>query len=158
MDALRRRLDRRLESPLSYVLAALFACELREVTKRGERPWRALFLASLAFVNRMDTAIVYLPAIGWLLSRAPVARRRMLVDLLIGTTPAVAWLVFSTIYFGFPLPNTYYAKVVAGVPFGDRLLRGLAYFGNSLRCDPFAWVMFTCAGSSRCRCSSARWC
>jgi hypothetical protein len=46
------------------------------------------------------------------------------------------WLAFATVYYGFPLPNTYYAKVANGIP---RLLlykQGLAYVANSLRYDP----------------------
>ena len=30
--------------------------------------------------------------------------------------PVGAWLLFATVYYGFPLPNTYYAKVATGIP------------------------------------------
>ena len=50
--------------------------------------------------------------------------------------PAAAWLVFATIYYGFPLPNTYYAKVATGIPASLLHRQGLAYLFNSFAHDP----------------------
>ena len=47
------------------------------------------------------------------------------------------WLVFSYIYYGFPFPNTYYAKVATGIPRSLQLRQGLAYVANSINFDPF---------------------
>ena len=38
------------------------------------------------------------------------------------------WFGFATFYFGSPLPNTFFAKLNAGYPFDEVLLRGWIYF------------------------------
>jgi arabinofuranosyltransferase len=38
----------------------------------------------------------------------------MFISMLLGFSPAYLWLIFSIIYFGFPFPNTYYAKLEFG--------------------------------------------
>ena len=50
--------------------------------------------------------------------------------------PVVAWEVFSMIYYGFPFPNTAYAKLGSGVPAGDLIAQGGRYFVDSLSRDP----------------------
>ncbi len=50
--------------------------------------------------------------------------------------PVAAWLVFATLYYGFPLPNTYYAKVATGIPSGLLYRQGFAYLINSFGADP----------------------
>ena len=46
------------------------------------------------------------------------------------------WLVFATIYYGFPLPNTYYAKVANGIPRSLMIARGSRIVLNSVSHDP----------------------
>src|SRR5262249_39971163 len=38
-------------------------------------------------------------------------------------------------YYGFPLPNTAYAKLATGIPEAELLRQGLHYLGNELRWD-----------------------
>jgi arabinofuranosyltransferase len=130
-----------LENPLSYLLAAVFFTTVLGA-EEDARPLGArasfglLAVAALAFVNRHDTALLYVPAGALLFARAPApsgARRGLY--LLAAASPALLWLGFALLYFGFPLPNTYYAKVTTGVPLGDRLARGLGYLANSLAWD-----------------------
>ena len=95
-------------------------------------------LASLAFLNRSDSILlyagplVYLAWIAW-----PVYRLRLAMYFAIAFSPVVLWLVFSYIYYGFPFPNTYYAKVATGIPRSLQLRQGLAYVANSINFDPF---------------------
>jgi hypothetical protein len=58
----------------------------------------------------------------------------------------VLWLVFATFYYGFPLPNTYYAKVANGIPGWLLRQQGWAYFFNSLRYDPITISTIAVAG------------
>ena len=53
----------------------------------------------------------------------------------VGALPALAWTVFSLYYYGFPVPNTVYAKLGAGVPFGERIVQGGRYLLDSLGRD-----------------------
>ena len=62
--------------------------------------------------------------------------KRALYAVLIGLAPAVIWLAFATVYYGFPLPNTYYAKVANGIPKFLMYKQGFAYLLNSANHDP----------------------
>ncbi len=110
-----------LEYPLSYLLLALF------YTRYLDRPFGApvatrelrwfVVIASLAFLTRPDAVLLFAVPIAEMVVRSLRLRgRRALVPAAAGLAPAILWLVFATIYYGFPLPNTYYAKVANGIP------------------------------------------
>jgi arabinofuranosyltransferase len=130
-----------LESPLSYLLLAVF------YTRYLDRPVGApltdrdlrwfLFVASLAFLTRPDAVLLYAFPVGEMVLRSLRARGRLaLRPVLIGFSPAILWLAFATFYYGFPLPNTYYAKVANGIPRPLMLRQGAAYVFNSISHDP----------------------
>ena len=50
--------------------------------------------------------------------------------------PLIIWTLFSLVYYGFPFPNTAYAKLGGAIPFGDRFLQGVLYLIDSLLRDP----------------------
>lgn len=130
-----------LENPLSYFLLALFYVRYLDrpvgspPTARELR--RATLLASLGFLTRPDAVLLYAVPIGEMTWRAVRCRpRTAIAALLVGASPAAAWLVFATVYYGFPLPNTYYAKVANGIPSTLLYRQGLAYLLNSVSHDP----------------------
>ena len=141
-----------LENPLSHLLVALFYARLAA----GDRPLSELprrdvcwlfFLAALAFVNRMDTVLFYAPAVAWL-GVVHVRRRglRFAGALLLSLSPAMIWLLFSTVYYGFPFPNTAYAKAShIGVSLGDRVARGWGYVTTGVAWDLASFVVVALA-------------
>jgi arabinofuranosyltransferase len=58
----------------------------------------------------------------------------------LGFAPAITWTIFSFFYYGFPFPNTAYAKLI-GVSHLILLNQGLWYFWNSLIWDPITLIM-----------------
>jgi arabinofuranosyltransferase len=56
--------------------------------------------------------------------------------MVIGGLPLVAWELFSVVYYGFPFPNTAYAKLSTGIPSGEVASQGFAYLLNSATNDP----------------------
>jgi arabinofuranosyltransferase len=136
-----------LESPLSYLLLAAFFGPLllsdRRPEELGERGLVGLVLVgSLAAVNRLDTFLLYLPGLVFLVAahrRRP--RLRLLALLALGLLPLLAWEAFSLVYYGFPFPNTAYAKLYTGLPASTLLEQGLHYFANSLRWDPLTLAL-----------------
>ncbi len=130
-----------LENPLTHLFAALFFLRLF-AKERDARPEKSLgwfiAVASLAYVNRSDTILAYAPALLWLSWRARRdGKWRLARTWLLGTLPASAWTLFAVVYYGFPVPNTAFAKLAGGhyhAPFFHR--HSLAYFANSLRWDP----------------------
>ncbi|MBP7830394.1 MAG: hypothetical protein KA248_10795 [Kiritimatiellae bacterium] len=141
-----------LENPLSYLLLALFFREFfrESPADDGDDRWRIgrlVLLATLAYLNRHDTILLFLPALGLVLAQG--LRRhgaRALAPVLLGGLPAAAWHVFSVVYYGFFFPNTYYAKLAGAGVAGSVLRRqGWAYLVNSLNFD-FLTLFVTALG------------
>lgn len=137
-----------LENSLSYLTVALFFAALLSFNKAlpqiNRRDFTLLFFfAALAFVNRMDTLLLCLPALIYAGIAARTLRpRELLRHILLGTLPATLWVLFSVVYYGFPLPNTAYAKMISyGFPVTWRLSRGLEYLSNSVSWDPYSYLL-----------------
>jgi arabinofuranosyltransferase len=129
-----------LEYPLSYLLLALFYtrfCALREQPlSDASLRWYGV-LAGLAFTNRFDTILLFAAPLTWLAVWRMGLRDRGVWQLLLAfAAPVGAWLFFATFYYGFPLPNTFYAKVATGIPGSLMHRQGLAYLLNSFAHDP----------------------
>jgi len=125
-----------LENPASHLLVVAFVV----LYFKAEKPLsdKNLFflslLAGLAAFNRMDTLLFYLPALIIVLYNQ--FNRRNFLIMLAGLSPFILWEIFSVIYYGFPVPNTFYAKLNTGVPLNEELTQGLLYSLNSLGWDP----------------------
>ena len=125
-----------MENPATHLLAIGFAA----LYFRADKPlseknlfFLSLF-AGLAIFNRMDTLIFYLPTLIFLFLNQP--NRRTLLIIFAGFAPFILWEIFSIIYYGFPIPNTYYAKMNTGIPLNESAAQGVLYFINSLGWDP----------------------
>jgi arabinofuranosyltransferase len=133
-----------LENPLSHMLMAIF---LVIFLRGGGQPRWLLWLsltAALAAVNRLDTILFYAPAplYAWFVSKDRWQATR---DAVIGFLPLAAWELFSLIYYGFPFPNTYYAKEQTFVPLLQEVWAGLNYYLFTLFFDPITWVVIVAA-------------
>lgn len=96
-----------------------------------------VLLASLLALARPDLVLLLLPALAWALARSPArGGRRHGRALLAAAAPLLAWEAFAITYFGFPLPNTAYAKLGTGIAAGDLVRQGWWYLEASLRRDP----------------------
>jgi arabinofuranosyltransferase len=132
-----------LENPLTHLLLVLFFIAFVERSAKSPdfAPLQSLetlesdtlrlsFLAALIAINRLDAILFVLPALAYLLVPRNLSR------ILLGFLPLLLWELFSLFYYGFPFPNTYYAKLGSGVPQGELLSQGLVYFLDSLQRDP----------------------
>lgn len=125
-----------LENPLTHLLLLAFIFVLLGTQKgHRRRVFRLTLLFSLLAVNRMDSVLLVLPALVYVLFIEQRFGRRLLPAVLGGLAPLIAWEIFSLLYYGFPFPNTYYAKLHTGIPLAASLRQGWAYFANSLRWD-----------------------
>jgi arabinofuranosyltransferase len=130
-----------LENPLTYFLLTLF---LILFFRFEERPTnlQVFFLglvASLAMVNRLDTGLFYLPALFMVLLKQRSWRSFWI--LVASSFPFLLWEAFSLLYYGFPFPNTAYAKLSTGISQSDLFWQGWRYFENLYRWDPL--TLFT---------------
>lgn len=125
-----------LENPLTHALYLLFLVRFVRYDKTPRQLMQLCLIAAFCCVNRLDSSLLFAPAlfVAWL--QCSEHRGRALLYAALGFSPLLAWEAFSIVYYGVPFPNTYYAKLHAGVP-GARLLpQGFAYFVNSLGLDP----------------------
>lgn len=129
-----------LENPLTYFLLVTFLISYtkffeQQPEQHARREIFLLgFLASLAMVNRLDTGLFYLPALVYLLIKS--RNRGAFWVLATSLIPILLWETFSLIYYGFPFPNTAYAKLNTGIAQSDLLWQGWLYFENILIWDP----------------------
>ncbi len=130
-----------LENPLSHLLlVAFFLAFLRP---KGAWLLRLSSLAALAIVNRPDLVVLVAPALlfAWLRMRRAGASKSILIGLL----PAMAWFGFALVYYGFPLPNTVYAKLNSSIPQQELAQQGLAYLVDTVINDPLTAIILVVA-------------
>lgn len=123
-----------LENPLSHFLAVLFFWLFFKFSKDLNSFFWLSFVASLAILNRMDTAVIYAPAL--LFAFWQVRCKKALLYLLFSQLPFILWELFATFYYGFPFPNTAYAKLNTGLISADLIQQGLLYLLNAIQYDP----------------------
>ncbi len=122
-----------LENPLAHLLLVAFfiLCLRQPPLPRYALPLGAL--AGLIMLNRLDHGVLVMPA---LLATAVQLPRRAAVALLTAAgAPVAGWLLFSLIYYGFPFPNTFYAKQTTGIPRIEYLERGVGYLVDTAVVD-----------------------
>jgi len=130
-----------LENPLSHLILVVF---LWVYFRSGGVSLRKLFLlsllAALAALNRPDTLLLYLPAVGyaWWQVRD---RWQGALRVLLGFLPLILWELFSLFYYGSLSPNTAYAKLSTGISAGMLVKQGYFYFLNSVSLDPLTLTM-----------------
>jgi len=131
-----------LENPLTHFLIVTWFV----IYLSGHPSPKKLFLLSLVaaflLLNRMDAALIILPPMALavfdhrlVLNKHPF---KGIMAFAAGCLPIILWLLFSTFYYGFPLPNTYYAKLNTGIPQSDLVRSGMLYLLQSARLDPLA--------------------
>jgi len=140
-----------LENCLTYLIAAVFLSQFMPISKPEHigigTLFRLFFLAALAFMNRADNLLMFIPALLYALYLSRhLPKRHLALAILIATIPATGWTLFSLVYYGYPSPNTAYAKVICvGYPFDWKLTRGIGYWMNSLLWDSSSWLIFSVA-------------
>lgn len=128
-----------LESPLTFLLSALFVWQLYST----ERIWIPAGIAGLLWLNRLDLVVLLGPAVSYLLFHARGGDRVKVVAAAI--FPALAWMIFSVIYYGAPFPNTAYAKLGTGYDSGILILHGLAYAKDFVLTNPLLALIMVMA-------------
>ncbi len=127
-----------LENPLSNFLAVsfvLFSIRFQESPTFAKAS--AMFgFCSVFYLCRPDLFLLGLPtALVMTLSAKPRARR-WVASALLGALPLLLWTLFSLYYYGFPFPNTAYAKLGLGLERMDVIRQGVMYLMDSVGRDP----------------------
>lgn len=131
-----------LENPLThFLLVAFFLAYLVE----SPNLLLLSFISSLVMLNRMDAFVLVAPALvyAWWTSDR---RKSGVVKTLISLIPMILWELFSLFYFGFPFPNTAYAKLNTGISGILLAQQGIDYLLNSINWDPVIFFSIGLAG------------
>jgi arabinofuranosyltransferase len=128
-----------LENPLAHALCAGFCFE--RLRARGALTRTSFLLAALLFLTRFDYALLVAPSLIHAIVTTPRPRVRAVARAAMPLLVAVAWLAFATIYYGFPLPNTAYAKLNTAIPLAERVAQGLTYLVDAAYRDPVMVVV-----------------
>lgn len=137
-----------LETPLILLLLAWFWYSF---FKHPENYLRLFFIASLAMVNRLDAVVILFPALSyagirWLFTWMEAPTWRKLARMALSFWPILSWFVFALVYYGFILPNTYYAKMNTGISDGTYNWFGQCYvFEQFASYDSFSYLMIWAA-------------
>jgi arabinofuranosyltransferase len=103
------------------------------------RPLLALTaVASLVALCRHDLLLICAPPLAaalWRRRQAGGRLRGIAAAVALGSLPLAAWTAFSLSYYGFPFPNTAYAKLATGIPESELWRQGLHYLSNAARWD-----------------------
>ena len=131
-----------LENPLSNLLlvafvALLFRSSEARVTSRA-RLTRVGMVASLLYLARPDNVLLVAPALVWLTHRPATGRWRRARRSPGCCQPPSGRR--SRIYYGFPFPNTAYAKLGHGIDRGELVHQGWIYLLDSIDRDPVTLV------------------
>jgi len=134
-----------LENSLSHFLALCFF-GLFLLREENEPRYVATlaFLAGLGALNRLDTILVFFPALVYVLWKS-TTKLKTAQAIFVGFLPLVIWELFSLFYYGTPFPNTASAKLGTGIQTATLLKQGVHYFLNSLRLDTITLVTIACA-------------
>jgi arabinofuranosyltransferase len=136
-----------LENPLAACLIVALLIVVPPAVASARDVRRVAFVVALLALTRLDLVLLGLPACGYVMFRAARAgarARSLAAALTLGVLPLILWEGFSLSYYGFPFPNTAYAKLNTGIA-QDRLLRlGIDYFCYTLAHDP--WTLIAALG------------
>ncbi|EKR65663.1 putative membrane protein [Leptospira weilii str. 2006001853] len=138
-----------LENPLSFLLLLFFEIKFYSLYLNGKPKNTAVdsleigFLAGLLLLTRLDLILFLAAPLCVLLGK--IFRNRRIQFLKYSFLGIFIWLLylgFSIVYFGSPLPNTFYAKTNVLSPFPEQILVGWNYLKISLKWDPIALFIF----------------
>jgi arabinofuranosyltransferase len=128
-----------LENPLSYLLLGILVYLYCKVEDTPKKMLYFGLVTSALLLTRLDFGLIVAPV---LIHQFWTARSfRALRYTIIGLLPLLFWELFSLFYYGFPLPNTAYAKLNTGIPQADLLAQGWEYVKATFGVDPLTFVV-----------------
>ncbi|MEK9685478.1 MAG: hypothetical protein VW226_13085 [Rhodospirillaceae bacterium] len=125
-----------MENPLSHLLIVGFLyCFYNLRDSRQCKTIVISLLASLIYLARPDAILITAPfLLMQLVDNLNAVRRGKFGSIMalrcyaVGFSPIIAWTLFAIAYFGFPFPNSFYAKAYAHIPSSINWNWGTDYF------------------------------
>lgn len=128
-----------------YILISFFNYSKSERGSEKAEHYYKNALIAFAFVPlcRHDlTTLLALPILFMVYDNDSRTWKQRVIDLLLVAVPLFIWTVFSTVYYGMPLPNTAYAKLHTGVAKSVLFSQGITYVIHSAMHEPVIALSF----------------
>ncbi|TGK01148.1 hypothetical protein EHQ53_14320 [Leptospira langatensis] len=134
-----------LENSLNYLIEASFFYLYfkKEEDPNSSKLPTLVLLASLGLVSRIDFLLIFLLPLIFLFVKEWKERRinpTFFFRLLISASPAILWFLFSAVYYGSLLPNTYYSKTNVADSLFHTLRQGSRYYFYEFKWDPIVFL------------------
>jgi arabinofuranosyltransferase len=126
-----------LENSLGTVLIVLL---FSEIASTSRVPLRTALLASFLVLTRLDYVLLLVPFIPQALQYLRRTKDTLVIFCFL--FPLTLWFLFSFIYYGQFLPNTFQAKLNIAIPRTDLVFSGLRYIIVSVEADPVIPLIF----------------
>ncbi|MDI9349126.1 MAG: hypothetical protein QM537_03885 [Candidatus Symbiobacter sp.] len=146
-----------LENPMSHLLIIAISILIFSTKFSTNQKYHYfVLLLSLLYLNRSDLILLFLPY-GFFITYEYFLRNlrigsnpyfliiKPIAYSLLFASPVIVWTVFSIIYYGFPFPNTAYAKILNFVPLSAKIEQGLRYFYDGFIHDSLTIVVIASA-------------
>lgn len=133
-----------LENSMLFMLVALFLkIYFKSERYNAKKMFALAILVALIAMTRMDAVLLVAPmaVYVYLCKRDSVSFGKAVLLGVVGLLPFVLWEIFATFYYGFPVPNTAYAKLGTDIALVEYIKRGIRYYINALICDPILLVI-----------------
>ncbi|MCC7517140.1 MAG: hypothetical protein IT470_07365 [Pseudomonadales bacterium] len=122
-----------LENPLVYcLLTTVLRFHFDDQLPQQQRLLYIGIAAGLLLITRHDSLLFIVPLLAYHTGQQGKNSAALLTATAL---PLALWTLFSLLYYGFPLPNTAYAKLGDLLPRELLLQRGLLYFSTSITRD-----------------------
>ncbi len=128
-----------LENPLTHLLIVVFFILYFKDEEGDKKLFNLSLIASLAVLNRMDIILIFLPALLVIYFRGNKLKGLLIAAA--GFSPFILWKIFSLFYYGFPFPNTAYAKLNTGISQIELIQQGFHYILFSFYLDPLTPIV-----------------
>jgi arabinofuranosyltransferase len=128
-----------LENPLTHLLIVVFFILYFKDEEGDKKLFNLSLIASLAVLNRMDIILIFLPALLVIYFRGNKLKGLLIAAA--GFSPFILWEIFSLFYYGFPFPNTAYAKLNTGISQIELIQQGFHYLLYALYLDPLTPIV-----------------
>lgn len=127
-----------LENPLSHlIILCAVVMAIRAVDKGDIKSIVPFFFScALLYLNRPDLLVLMAPIAVLVIVRHKHSPGQLLKGMWLGALPVILWTAFSIYYYGFPFPNTAYAKIATGIALDERIIQGGKYLLHIIYRDP----------------------
>ncbi len=137
-----------LENPLSYFLIALYIYNFKLLYQKSgsinKHLLAMIWLFGLMLLTRHDhSTLFFVPTLLLIIyNRKLYSISKWIVIIFLALSPFILWSLFSTFYYGIPIPNTALAKLNTGISKDIVLYSGVKSYAAYLLLDFL--TVFTC--------------